>query len=357
MTANKITPAIEYSWQQYVKGDRSGALTTVFKEYQRAPQNALALLFLSTYCNDHQLEEAACAASIADELNGASLFLWSSNGVPDPIRHASKISVEKLNQFLASKHVDHTKNSTVRIQKSCWAKNQKPKPGYLKENQSPHLFFIPDLPSNGWHDTSGLEWHKYFCEKIDSIRKEIISTWHNNQMLGRPYLKQPPNKEFVEISSNKNWESFDLYLEGKRCDFFKNLEETEKALEQAPLFCIDENPEEVFLSILKSGQKIPPHYGLGNHALTIHCPIIIPDSGCSITVNKEKKHWNQRDLLAFDDSFIHHAENESQDDRVVLIFSVWHPDLKNTEIADLQSIFKKRKLWLKKRNDKLASLG
>ena len=39
--------------------------------------------------------------------------------------------------------------------------------------------------------------------------------------------------------------------------------------------------------------------------------------------------------MIFDDSFLHQAQNNSDLDRVVLIFDMWHPDLTELEITGL----------------------
>ena len=57
----------------------------------------------------------------------------------------------------------------------------------------------------------------------------------------------------------------------------------------------------------------------------------------------------------FDDSFIHEAENTSEQDRVVLIFSVWHPDLTLDEQTAIQQSFNARQTWLDERTKYLTN--
>ena len=42
--------------------------------------------------------------------------------------------------------------------------------------------------------------------------------------------------------------------------------------------------------------------------------------------NSEVHVWREGDVVCFDDSFVHLAENAAEQDRVVLEVSVWHPD-------------------------------
>ena len=41
--------------------------------------------------------------------------------------------------------------------------------------------------------------------------------------------------------------------------------------------------------------------------------------------------WHRDGVLVFDDSFLHSAENNSENARAVLIFDIWHPDLTDAE--------------------------
>ena len=44
------------------------------------------------------------------------------------------------------------------------------------------------------------------------------------------------------------------------------------------------------------------------------------------------------DVWAYDDSITHEAWDNSADDRIVLIFDVWHPDLAEQERRDITSL-------------------
>ena len=44
------------------------------------------------------------------------------------------------------------------------------------------------------------------------------------------------------------------------------------------------------------------------------------------------------EVWAFDDSINHEAWNDSADDRIVLIFDVWHPALTEQERRDMTSL-------------------
>ena len=114
-----------------------------------------------------------------------------------------------------------------------------------------------------------------------------------------------------------------------------------------------DNPFEVFFSLLKPGQHITPHFGQSNHSLTVHLPIIVPEGGY-LTVAGQKVVWQKGKTIVFDDSFEHEAINPSNEDRVVLIFSIWHPELSKAEQQDILSSFSARATWL---NNRYSALG
>jgi aspartyl/asparaginyl beta-hydroxylase (cupin superfamily) len=64
--------------------------------------------------------------------------------------------------------------------------------------------------------------------------------------------------------------------------------------------------------------------------------------------------WQKGQVIIFDDSFEHEAINLSEEDRVVLIFSIWHPNLSSAEQEDILTSFRARTEWLQNRYHYLA---
>jgi aspartyl/asparaginyl beta-hydroxylase (cupin superfamily) len=151
---------------------------------------------------------------------------------------------------------------------------------------------------------------------------------------------------FTELVGSLNWTALDLFIDGHAntalTPFFP---ETLAALAQAPLYGLEERPFEVFFSLLRPGQHIKPHYGLSNHSLTVHLPLVIPKESW-LRVGGEKRRWKQGELTVFDDTFLHEACNESEDERIVLIFSIWHPELSEAERDAIRRSFRARQRWL-----------
>lgn len=73
--------------------------------------------------------------------------------------------------------------------------------------------------------------------------------------------------------------------------------------------------------------QLKKHQGwadLSNYVLRIHYGIDVPDK-CFIGVENNKKQIKNNDIIVFDDSKIHWAENNSRKNRIVLILDIKRP--------------------------------
>lgn len=79
-------------------------------------------------------------------------------------------------------------------------------------------------------------------------------------------------------------------------------------------------------SSMEPHTHILPHKGYSKMVLRCHLPLIIPNQElCAIRVGNETKNWKEKELLIFDDSFEHEAWNNSDEQRVVLMFDIPNP--------------------------------
>ena len=67
-----------------------------------------------------------------------------------------------------------------------------------------------------------------------------------------------------------------------------------------------------------------------NARLICHLPLIVPPD-CALRVGNETRAWTEGRIVSFDDSIEHEAWNHSSELRVVLIFDVWKPELREQE--------------------------
>ena len=69
-----------------------------------------------------------------------------------------------------------------------------------------------------------------------------------------------------------------------------------------------------------------------------HLPLIVPENSGAIRVGNEERPWVEGELLIFDDSMQHEAWNNSDSERVVLLFDIWRPELTKEERALVTSV-------------------
>jgi hypothetical protein len=81
-----------------------------------------------------------------------------------------------------------------------------------------------------------------------------------------------------------------------------------------------------FFSRLTPGTHLSKHCGPSNFRLRCHLGLIVPP-GVRIRVGSEVREWRAGECLIFDDSFEHEVWHDGNEDRVVLICDLWHPDV------------------------------
>jgi len=90
--------------------------------------------------------------------------------------------------------------------------------------------------------------------------------------------------------------------------------------------------------LLRAGARINPHTGTTNTRLVCHLPLIVPP-GCRFRVGNEVREWEEGKLLIFDDSIEHEAWNDGREDRTILIFDIWRPELSDQEKREIDVLF------------------
>lgn len=86
-----------------------------------------------------------------------------------------------------------------------------------------------------------------------------------------------------------------------------------------------------FFSTMKPGTSISPHYGASNIKLRCHFPLYVPEEAF-LRVGGDPRTWTEGKMIIFDDSYEHEAANLSDsEERAILLFDIWHPDLVEEE--------------------------
>ena len=210
--------------------------------------------------------------------------------------------------------------------------------------QEPTAFVWPDLPHIQFYDPGQFAWAPAIEAATAAIRAELIGLLAGGTGEFRPYIQSDVGAIPVETNqallNNRDWSVLALCEQGwLEPDIIRRCPRTwETLLQHAPLPRVSGwGPTTVF-SLLKAGAHIGAHTGMYNTRLICHLPLIVPP-GCRFRVGSEVREWEEGKLLIFDDTIEHEAWNDSDEDRVVLIFDIWRPELSDREKHEITLLF------------------
>lgn len=340
-------------------GESKLAALAYDKALKIAPKNPIVYLYAGCFfLNIDQVDKGLSILSLGQDLDGRITMVHASEKTAYETRQRSYQADMALRN-----HFTHLHNQTVNnrrdmsnLQSSVWPQTHNAQMSYRFENQRPHLFYLPALKAKPiWNDDE-FAWFDIIADKFSLLKEEFQLVKDIYDRKHSPYLDERYKIDgFEQLVGKDNWSALHLYKDGvPDNEVLAALPETANLLEQLPLYCLNDYPFEVFYSVLKGNQHIKPHFGLSNHSLTVHLPLIVPGNGY-LRVAEKTHVWEEGKLVVFDDSFDHEAKNSSEKDRVVLIFSVWHPDLTEAEQDAIRKSFSVRQQWHENRNDYLSA--
>lgn len=206
---------------------------------------------------------------------------------------------------------------------------------------SPRLFLFPELPTIQFQDRALFAWITELEAATDSIRSELTRLLAETGNFS-PYLESDPSRPALNkggLIDSADWSACYLWKNGQRVA--ANADRcpvTEAVLARLPLVRIPGRSPSVLFSLMKPGAHILPHHGFVNTRLIGHLPLVVPP-GCRFRVGNETHEWVPGKAWLFDDTIEHEAWNNSQQDRVVLIFEIWRPELTAGERAYVSGLF------------------
>ncbi len=196
--------------------------------------------------------------------------------------------------------------------------------------QQPRRYFYPGLPHIQFYEREQFEWVAEIEEKTDEIRDELTAVMDDSSRFS-PYVKSGDarlGQNNQGLDDNPDWGALFLWDYGRLVTENALLfPKTLKALEAAPLPQIAHQAPMALFSKLAAETTIPPHNGLLNTRLICHLPIIVPEHCGALRVGNEERPWVEGEMLIFDDSIEHAAWNRSKNERVILLFEIWRPEI------------------------------
>ena len=207
--------------------------------------------------------------------------------------------------------------------------------------QAPTSYYFPGLAPIQFFDSARFDWVGDVEAATGAIGAELAGLLADWRDRFRPYLHADPDRPRLDANpllDSGDWSTLFLCENGVVDeDAIARCPTTWETLKAVPMPWGAKSPTVMF-SLLRAGARIPPHTGMFNTRLICHLPLIVPP-GCGFRVGNETRAWDWGKLLIFDDSIEHEAWNEGGEDRVVLIFDVWRPELTEQERGEVAALF------------------
>lgn len=207
---------------------------------------------------------------------------------------------------------------------------------------SPTRYLYPGLPNRQFFPTTQFAWLEEFEAQYEHILSEFTEMLSPTLNGFSPYLEvggREGASHSQPLVNNPDWSAFYLLKQGEKVQ--QNIAAFPKTWAAIESIGADVNPApapSVLFSLLKPGSHIPAHHGMLNTRLICHLPLIVP-SNCQFRVGNETREWEAGKLLAFDDTIEHEAWNRGTENRFVLIFELWRPELSKRQRDLLSKLF------------------
>jgi aspartyl/asparaginyl beta-hydroxylase (cupin superfamily) len=215
-------------------------------------------------------------------------------------------------------------------------------PEYQQFPQTPLVYYYPDLPYVQFADASRYAWRETLEAAYPQMRAEALELLAGAADF-RPYIKtnkERPQGDVHGLLENPDWSTFFLWENGGPVEehVAKCPQTFQDTIDAVPLCHIGARAPSVMLSLLRPGAHIPPHTGMINCRYICHLPLVVPND-CGFRVGSTTIEWNEGQMIAFDDTVQHEAWNRSDQNRLVLIFDIWRPELSAVEHEMITALF------------------
>lgn len=325
----------------------TGDRTSVEAIYRR-------LLDLHPFSVRGHIGQAECRANGGDE-EGARLLYTRAIQLAEnqSLTDAAKVDLRRAEQALAGLHARADRAREKRLDgRGLPARSRSARFQHALDlaagrrrlfRQEPTAFHYPGLPLVQFFDPAAFDWAADIQAAAPAIRAELHQELARGSDDFRAYIQDDggsgPLGGNKALLDNKDWSVLVLCENGWLApDLIRRFPVTWEKVVRAPVPRVAGWGPTVVFSMLKAGARIAPHSGMFNTRLICHLPLIIPP-GCRFRVGDEVREWEEGKLLIFDDSIEHEAWNEGYEDRVVLIFDVWRPELTERERHELTALF------------------
>lgn len=158
-----------------------------------------------------------------------------------------------------------------------------------------------------------------FEENWQKIRAELEEVLKDRAHLPAFHEISPDQKK---ISRDDRWKTFIFYGFGARSEA-----NCQRCPETARLLATVPGLQTAWFSILAPGYHIRAHRGVTKGVVRVHLGLIVPEQRdrCVMRVDDQRLTWQEGKCLAFDDTYDHEVWNDTDQERVVLLFDFDRP--------------------------------
>ncbi|QLE49531.1 aspartyl/asparaginyl beta-hydroxylase domain-containing protein [Nostoc sp. C057] len=193
------------------------------------------------------------------------------------------------------------------------------------DTQKTSGFLYPSITHKPWYETQDNDVLKFVEDRLKKGFNDIHDEWLTHLSSRNKVVSIYNASEIYSHLKDEDWQGYQLRYKGK---FTKTgvaiFPKTVKILSELEPFLYGKGLVEFI--VMKPGVVIPPHTDDINISLTCHLGITIPEN-CGLRVASKTQNLTKGSILFFDNSFEHEAWNKSQEERVILLLELYHPEL------------------------------
>ena len=206
--------------------------------------------------------------------------------------------------------------------------------------QQPTTFYYPGLAQRRFFDPADFAWFAEMLALLPAMQAELAVVLEADGAF-TPYVHRTANRPAPSnpLLGKQDWSAVHFWKDGVQvAENAARCPATMQALDCAPLPQVPGRSPNAHWSRLLPGAHIQPHHGMLNTRLICHLPILTAP-GCTLRVGSETRSWEDGVPLVFDDSIEHEARNAGPQQRLVLLFEIWRPEIGTEDREALGRIF------------------
>ena len=178
----------------------------------------------------------------------------------------------------------------------------------------------------GWYNPDNFYFNKIIKDNFETIKSEGLQLLGQKRFYDHKQSQENLNSKNTKIANK--WKQFSLYDGGAPDRYYMHIQYVPITWNIISSIKEIMNCKHglVYFSLIPAGGVVVPHKsGLKEkdrirHQLCLILPNESNPESVYLEVSNEKKSWQLGEIISFDDSYIHKAQNLSEEDRLVLLY-------------------------------------